>query len=728
VSNGTPFPTRRATAPAGDDSRLLEEASRIADTVRNRFSELERREQQITEQLSAFDQEQRRFRLMQQQYHDELVDRDAELKRREQKFGERLTHGQQVLAQLQAREQELERLTGGLEQQRANLRAEIGQELEVERAALKHSKSLVDAERQELSDQAEKMRNEHQITMRQFRRDLEGERRRLRSQLASDIETEQQTFESQRAEWKQARETAEAELQREREAHKEAVRRVELELAEGRDRSIQEVEAARAKLEAERRDLEHGLEAERGALRQAREEVERAAIDQKATLAERRAALDAEAEKDRETALAEVRRSWDEERSQLARELAGDIGAKKQQLAAEIAEFEARQSREMTALEEIRETQEATLRQARSELVEYKRQAEEQRAEDLAAHHAHLTAARGQFEIELQNRLGAREEELRQQIAEFEGQKRKHHEAVEQATQALVTERDAIGREQAAWQQSRGQEEERLADQRRQTHVSQHALDVHRQQFRAESIRRQETLERRLQQLGRFREVLTQREESIERERQVLMQSREQFSSELEVDRQSLVEQAADIERQRNELAADTQHQTQQLDRERQKLQERSECLDQLRRELEQVSVQNLEFRLAAQEALAELTSQVGSQTAEQRVAAVRPVIAGQIRELHDVTGESSTARMVAIAQRQVEEQTSQLKEERTTFARRMNEREQELHEQESRLENRLHDWEQRESRWRHMRDDWLNEKLNAEQIIRSLLDELSVA
>ena len=57
-----------------------------------------------------------------------------------------------------------------------------------------------------------------------------------------------------------------------------------------------------------------------------------------------------------------------------------------------------------------------------------------------------------------------------------------------------------------------------------------------------------------------------------------------------------------------------------------------------------------------------------------------------------------------------------------------MMEREKELQAQEARLDHRLHDWEQRETRWRHMRDDWLKEKLNAEQIIRSLLDELAPA
>ena len=48
------------------------------------------------------------------------------------------------------------------------------------------------------------------------------------------------------------------------------------------------------------------------------------------------------------------------------------------------------------------------------------------------------------------------------------------------------------------------------------------------------------------------------------------------------------------------------------------------------------------------------------------------------------------------------------------------------MHEQESRLRSRAAEWEERESRWRHMRDGWVEEKLSAEQIIRGLLDELT--
>jgi flagellar capping protein FliD len=196
----------------------------------------------------------------------------------------------------------------------------------------------------------------------------------------------------------------------------------------------------------------------------------------------------------------------------------------------------------------------------------------------------------------------------------------------------------------------------------------------------------------------------------------------------LAADREKLEEERTDLERQCLSLEATRKEQLEKLDRERQKLEDRSARLDRMRQELEQVSVVNLESRLAAEEAMAELMVNVDEQVAKQRVEEVRAVVAGQFRRLKSTTGgsEAETARLVAIAQGRLEEEDERLRTERDLFQRRMNDRERELQEQETRLENRMNDWEQRESRWRHMRDDWLEEKLNAEQIIRRLLEELS--
>ena len=120
----------------------------------------------------------------------------------------------------------------------------------------------------------------------------------------------------------------------------------------------------------------------------------------------------------------------------------------------------------------------------------------------------------------------------------------------------------------------------------------------------------------------------------------------------------------------------------------------------------------------------------MGETSARQRVQEVRMVIAGQIREMHNsarASASDETARMVAITQQQLDEESARLKRDREAFLRRMSEREQELHHQESQLESKQREWQQRESQWRSTRDSWLKDRLNAEQIIRGLLDELAV-
>jgi hypothetical protein len=134
-----------------------------------------------------------------------------------------------------------------------------------------------------------------------------------------------------------------------------------------------------------------------------------------------------------------------------------------------------------------------------------------------------------------------------------------------------------------------------------------------------------------------------------------------------------------------------------------------------------------LESRLAAEEAMAELIATAGEDTARDRVAEVRTVIAGQIQDLQTSTSsEHKTAQMVAVAQRELEDETTRLKSEQVAFSELVSVREKNLKAEEQRLQVLSHNWERREHQWRNMRDDWLKEKLNAEQIIRSLLDEIS--
>ena len=119
---------------SNDDSQLLMQASQIAGNLRERMAEQSRRERHIADQLAALDQEQRRLRMAQQQFEEDCQDRDDALKHRENDFAQKLDDAQQLLAELQNREDEVARGQEQLKVARKRLAEELAQQLDVDRA------------------------------------------------------------------------------------------------------------------------------------------------------------------------------------------------------------------------------------------------------------------------------------------------------------------------------------------------------------------------------------------------------------------------------------------------------------------------------------------------------------------------------------------------------------------------------------------------------------------
>lgn len=261
-----PAPQRPASVPSSstpDDTQLLAKASQLADSLQGRVHELDRREQQIAEMMRAFEQEQRRFRLTQQERQDESLGRETQLTDREQQFGQSLQQGQQLLGELERREQEIAHSRVAVEQERGRLKSEVDRELDVERSALKHAKNLLETERKDLNARIEKLREEQQENLRQMRRDLEIERRRLRSQTAADVDTERESLKREREDWTRTRAEQEAFLMREKESQTTALQRVERQLADEQRRQAESSEQRRSELEKHFAECRSKLDAER---------------------------------------------------------------------------------------------------------------------------------------------------------------------------------------------------------------------------------------------------------------------------------------------------------------------------------------------------------------------------------------------------------------------------------------------------------------------------------
>jgi hypothetical protein len=862
-ASGTSTSIESQSAP--DDSQLLYQAGQLAGNLRDRFREVERREQQLNDRLLGLDQEQRRVRLLSQEFADDSVSQDVELKKREQEFAEQLANGQRLLNDLQSREEQLADLRQDVEHERAGLREEMDRALEMERSTLQHSQSLVEAERRELAKQVERRHDEHQEALRQTRRELDTERRRLRTQLAGDIDSERSALQREREQWQHQKELEQFELTKHVEAQKLASDRFEQELAEQTERSRAELartqeqvetdllercsqlekeretwseqsaaertelESLRAELETvqneiseangnqqqqyravfdrlqeehqrnleaqqseferelnrrresftteqlnhqrrlneeslqqqqrlaeQRRDFETQVETQRTQTAESRRETEQEFEAEKEQWAEERAAQQSEIEQqllyfersaiEHETALAErqkqqddemgiaraevmeqLRTSWDQERAELRSQLANDIDTERARLAEELEAFETRQQRETTSLMRQKEAQETALNQARSELVREKQQLNESLEEKRITQQSHLQAARCQFEEHLKRRVDDFEQRIEIEDKRIADSKAAHRLSVTESSESLAHERSVLEQDKRDWQADRSVLLSDLEQKERDIQAEQHIFYVQRQQWqqRVQSTSASQNLRQR--QLQRFREVLTERERSLVREQALFEKARIQAMGELKSDREQLELMRKQIQEEHVEFHAEREAHQGEMKQERNRLKQRNERLDEMRKELEEASLRNLESRLAAEEVMADLIEAAGEDVAKARVAVVRTVIAGQIRDLQASTNaEHKTAQLVAVAQRELEDEAGRLKSEQEAFSELVSVRERNLKAEEQRLQTLSHNWERREHQWRTMRDDWLKEKLNAEQIIRSLLDEIS--
>jgi hypothetical protein len=85
-------PDERASQKIADEEEgLLIQASQIADHLRSQFDEINRRENNLNEQLSLLDKERRTMRMWVSQIELELTERDDLLKQREKDLNEKLT-------------------------------------------------------------------------------------------------------------------------------------------------------------------------------------------------------------------------------------------------------------------------------------------------------------------------------------------------------------------------------------------------------------------------------------------------------------------------------------------------------------------------------------------------------------------------------------------------------------------------------------------------------------
>ena len=129
------------------------------------------------------------------------------------------------------------------------------------------------------------------------------------------------------------------------------------------------------------------------------------------------------------------------------------------------------------------------------------------------------------------------------------------------------------------------------------------------------------------------------------------------------------------------------------------------------------------QVRLAVEEAWVELTQSAGQETARLRVEQVREALVGHYRELHDGIVEQRRDHLES--QTKFERLRAEFHDERQKLMEWISTRDQELQIGEERLRLAATDASMRDSAWQAARDRWMEEKAEAEQVIRKLLAEL---
>ena len=352
------------------------------------------------------------------------------------------------------------------------------------------------------------------------------------------------------------------------------------------------------------------------------------------------------------------------------------------------SEFTALRDRERAELDHAREVHVAAVTHVREELLA-------QQQTQLAA----LEVAKQAQEVELQQAQAAFARQREQQLTEL------RHER-------------AVLENRLRFQQ------EHLAKARQEIEAAQNEFRREAQRARGQLEEGEAIIRLRQSQLDRVRSLMEERERSVNREREMLFKSQRAFEQFTEHDRERIALEREEWDRERGGQLADLRRQQDMLSLHAQNLEGRRERLDSLRAELEETHRTTLERRMAIEEAWAQMTQACGAEVAQQRLDQAQQQLSGHYRGLRDALIEQ---RRELDEMRQVfQTQRDEVRAEQQTLSDWAATQERTLRAREGDLQTQAEQLNVRESAWRSASQRWINEKIEAEAVIRDLLQQLT--
>lgn len=503
------------------------------------------------------------------------------------------------------------------------------------------------------------------LAVEQERRDIEARRESLRSELLEELQSDRQAIEADRQataqEFERAKELTTALELRLQEATTEAERMIQAERERLWQALVTEWEDRRSQFQQEHDTWMANVQAEKLEIEREKAFYEAAVRNAETDFAATRLAQEVELQGLREQQIAAIQ----QERTELLEKIASERADWEQSLAEQRAELQ-------------------TLREQQAIELEAER-----------ARHAELLASeREQWAVEQQQWNAS----YSTQMAEIQGERAVLENRIRFQQEHLEKLRSELDRSQN--------------EHRRERQVERQSLEEDGQQ-----------VIRRMRQIDLYRASIDEREKSLEREREVLEKSRRAFSSTADLDRLNLQREQSAWLAERQIQQSELLKQQELYSAHAESLESRRIRLEKLRSELEDTHRSTLEMRLAVEEAWVELTQAAGQEVARQRVEQVRNTLVGYYRQLHEGLVEQRREHLES--QTRFERLRAEFHDERQKLMEWVSTRDQELRVGEERLRLASASAATRDTAWQAARDRWMQEKAEAEQVIRKLLGEL---
>ena len=530
--------------------------------------------------------------------------------------------------------------------------------------------------------------------------------RTQQSQLDQDrraFRLQQQQFEADTARTRESLESRRGELAIE----SDQLRQERAQLGAERESAATEFRRLQADRARYRQELQAELHNDRTELQESIAQAEKI----QATFADREAALHQE-RSEFETSLNTARAMLDEELAERRAEFEKQLETERARMEAEVNE---------AALTEKLRADRQSFENERSRFQETSAEWEQRREQEV------VDLRRRQEQLDQEQRRAEQEiDELRRRVwDEIDGERTEHQNRLRTELQRAREECEqsqAEGRKQFALEESRIRfQQDHLQRTREEVEAAQNLLRVEYQKSRQRLEDMLEIQRLRDRQLVRRRAMYEHIEQSLVRRQETIVKLHQSVESHSERERERLAAERESWELKLESQSAENRRQTDILALHAENLEKRRTRLDSLRSEIETRHGELLETQLAVDEAWAQLSQVTGDDAVQARVDQTRNQLSTFYSSLRE--GLASQQTDLEETREQLAQQRQEFHLERQQLTEAFADQEQQLRRRSESLGMQLAQVEQQEADWQRARDGWIRERLEAEEIIRDLLE-----